>query len=182
MSECVLSGDPECLFSSPCHLSEHQLTYFCGSAPECSLGWSRAALSRARANAERAYAVVGSTADLRASLAVMERALPRFFAGAPGILDRLAPGTAAAGSRPSGRRPVFRANDGSDRKWSSRRRLNATARAELGRRMWAEVEFFQFALQLLERRARQLGVLTETGKRLPKCEQSILCRAFAKWF
>ena len=54
MSDCVLSGDLECQFNPDRRiLKEHQLTFFCGSAPECKVVGSRAALQKAKYNAEK---------------------------------------------------------------------------------------------------------------------------------
>ena len=47
INNCILSGDLECQFNSELKfLKEHQLTYFCGSSPECQIVGSKAALQK----------------------------------------------------------------------------------------------------------------------------------------
>ena len=47
INNCILSGDLECQFNSQLKiLKEHQLTYFCGSSPECQMVGSKAALQK----------------------------------------------------------------------------------------------------------------------------------------
>lgn len=78
LSQCILENDIECDFSSNDYLIEQQLTYFCGSAPECRQVGNYKALQVAKYNAEMHYAVIGITEHLRISLAVLEKYLPRF--------------------------------------------------------------------------------------------------------
>ena len=47
INTCITSGDPECQFNPKSnYLKEHQLTYFCGSSPECKRIGSKAALQK----------------------------------------------------------------------------------------------------------------------------------------
>ena len=47
INNCIISGDLECQFNSELKiLKEHQLTYFCGSSPECQIVGSKAALQK----------------------------------------------------------------------------------------------------------------------------------------
>ena len=47
INTCVTSGDLECQFNPESkYLREHQLTFFCGSSPECMRVGSRAALQK----------------------------------------------------------------------------------------------------------------------------------------
>ena len=45
-----------------------QLTYFCGSAPQCMQVGNEEALKRAKFNLDRHYSVVGIASDLELSL------------------------------------------------------------------------------------------------------------------
>merc|ERR1712029_775182 len=73
----------ECQFNpQSMYLREQQLTFFCGSAPECKVMGSRAALEKAKFNAEKYYSVIGLSEDFQVSLFVMEHYLPRYFLGA----------------------------------------------------------------------------------------------------
>jgi hypothetical protein len=77
LSQCILENDIECDFSND-YLIEQQLTYFCGSAPECRQVGNYKALQVAKYNAEMHYSVIGITEHLRISLAILEKYLPRF--------------------------------------------------------------------------------------------------------
>ena len=49
INKCIISGDPECQFNSDSHyLKEQQLTYFCGSSPECKRVGSKAAFQKGK--------------------------------------------------------------------------------------------------------------------------------------
>ena len=76
LTNCISSNDLECDFDFP-YLVEFQLTYFCGSAPECRRRGHRGALSLAKYNAEKYYAVIGVTEHIRISLAILEKYIPR---------------------------------------------------------------------------------------------------------
>ena len=78
LSQCILTNDPECDFG-PGYLIEQQLTYFCGSAPECRQVGNYKALNLAKYNAEMYYAVIGITEHMRISLAIFEEYFPRYF-------------------------------------------------------------------------------------------------------
>ena len=55
--------------------------YFCGQHDECRVVGSEWALSKAKANVERWYPVVGVLEMFRETLEVLEKRLPRFFRG-----------------------------------------------------------------------------------------------------
>ena len=47
INDCIIQGDAECQFNPDSkYLKEHQLTYFCGSSPECKRVGSKAALQK----------------------------------------------------------------------------------------------------------------------------------------
>ena len=47
INNCIIFGDPECQFNPELNfLKENQLTYFCGSSPECKKVGSKAALQK----------------------------------------------------------------------------------------------------------------------------------------
>ena len=49
INKCIISGDPECQFNSDSnYLKEQQLTYFCGSSPECKRVGSKAAFQKGK--------------------------------------------------------------------------------------------------------------------------------------
>ena len=58
---------------------EQQLTYFCGSAPECRQIGNEKALKLAKYNAEMYYSVIGVTEHMRISLAIFEEYFPRYI-------------------------------------------------------------------------------------------------------
>ena len=78
LSECILTNDPECDFGSD-YLIEQQLTYFCGSAPECRQVGNYKALKLAKYNTEMYYSVIGITEHMRISLATFEEYFPRLI-------------------------------------------------------------------------------------------------------
>jgi len=175
MSQCVLSGDLECQFSGDLrYLKEHQLTFFCGSALECKRVGSRAALQKAKYNAEKYYSVIGVSEDLESSLAVMESYLPKFFKGATQAYQQMSlaaarqkaesAAAAAYGLRHrfgrlhslflGGGGGSFRANSTPNKK-----ELSAEARAVLKANMTLDYEFYEFVTQRLAMQRRSLGVL-----------------------
>ncbi|XP_055609660.1 heparan sulfate 2-O-sulfotransferase pipe [Uranotaenia lowii] len=87
---CVLQGDPECTYAqNAVHegIGDHrrQSLFFCGHEEECLPFNSQGALERAKYAVESQYAVVGVLEDLNTTLAVMERYIPKFFAGAADV-------------------------------------------------------------------------------------------------
>ena len=75
LSECILSRDPECQLNRT-FLTEQQLTYFCGSAPECMQLGNEDALNKY--NAERFYSVIGITERVDVTFMVLQSYLPRY--------------------------------------------------------------------------------------------------------
>ena len=55
--------------------------YFCGQDPECIVVGSREALAKAKRNIELWYPVVGILEDLKTTLMVLEKKLPKYFSG-----------------------------------------------------------------------------------------------------
>ena len=56
-----------------------QISFYCGHEPECDEFGSEAALSIAKRNVEKYFAVVGVLESLDKSLEVLEHYVPRFF-------------------------------------------------------------------------------------------------------
>ena len=56
---------------------------------ECKVVGSRAALEKAKFNAENYYSVIGDVSDLEATLSVLENYLPRYFNGASHIYRQM---------------------------------------------------------------------------------------------
>lgn len=90
LEQCVLQGDAECTFvpGKP-HRWALAVPYFCGHDPRCSLVQATWALERAKENIERSYTVVGVLEDMNATLSLLEKTLPRFFAGAQKVFADL---------------------------------------------------------------------------------------------
>lgn len=88
---CVLEGnDPECTFAEGDRtdgLGDHrrQTVWFCGHDPECRPFNTQDVLERSKHAVETQYAVVGVLEDMKTTLAVFEKYIPRFFAGASEI-------------------------------------------------------------------------------------------------
>ncbi len=110
-------------------------------------------------NADLVYSVVGVASDLKTSLRVMEKVLPRFFQGAEETYQRL------------GGEKEFRKNVSSN---ETAAKLSAEARTELERRLEAEIDFFQFVKKNLREKARRLGIPTKIAD--VSCAGSLLCR------
>ena len=170
LNNCIISGDLECQFNSDLkYLKEHQLTYFCGSSPECKVVGSRAALQKAKYNAEHYYSVIGVSSEIESSLAVMEAYLPKFFQGATHIYSRMGMLYRPVKSRFMRRlmssnlpRPMpFRKNQTPNKK-----EISAKARAILKANMTLEYEFYDFVLQRLRLQKRAIGFLGKLVDRL----------------
>ena len=141
LSECILQQDPECNFSSQ-YFQEQQLTYFCGSAPECRQFGSQKALNVAKSNAELYYSVIGITEHLRISFAVFEKFLPKYFTG----LLRL-----------YGQQQFL--NQANDRVTTNKKPILPEARAILEKNLSKDMEFYDFLLQRLFNQANKCGIL-----------------------
>ncbi len=145
LSSCVLGGDAECQFNPDFAVSvEQQLTYFCGSAPQCLRVGERTALAVAKANLERHYATVGLAEDLPTSFRVMEQLLPRFFAGASRIFARM--------ERSDGQQ--YRRNEGDHKDYYVSNEALAVLRANMS----LELEFYEFSRQRLVQQLTNLGL------------------------
>ncbi len=77
-----MRGDPECRLNKS-YLTEQQLTYFCGSAPECRQLGNSDALNVAKYNAERFYSVIGVTEHINATFFVLQFYLPKWVMAIP---------------------------------------------------------------------------------------------------
>merc|ERR1740130_1622832 len=76
-----------------CHILEHklsnaQLSYFCGTHPDCAVA-GEAALQRARSNIDQDFITVGLVEEFADSIRVLERVLPVYFAGASTVLSTI---------------------------------------------------------------------------------------------
>ena len=56
-----------------------QISFFCGMKPECRIFGSMDALQLAKKNVEMYYAVVGVLEEMKKSLAVFEKFIPKFL-------------------------------------------------------------------------------------------------------
>ena len=178
LSECILSGDLECQFNPETRSRmEQQLTYFCGSSPECQVVGNRAALQKAKYNAEKYYSVIGVVSDLESSLFVMEHYLPRYFKNAKLIYKML--GLANINNKKKSpwksykrllrRRPHVmddirhNAGGGSKKfrknKTRIKQELSPEARAVLEANMTLEYEFYNFVQERLRQQKIKLGIL-----------------------
>lgn len=88
---CVLEGnDPECTFAEgdmTDGIGDHrrQMVWFCGHDKECRPFNTQGALERSIHSVETQYSVVGLLEDMKTTIAVLEKYIPRFFAGASEI-------------------------------------------------------------------------------------------------
>ena len=78
---CVLSGDPECVFVTG-SVRDSSLAYFCGQQKECLEYCTEFVMKKVKENVERFYPVVAVLEHLEDSLKVAEAILPKFFKGA----------------------------------------------------------------------------------------------------
>ena len=140
VSTCILTNDPECEFT-PNYLIEQQLTYFCGSAPECRTLGNYQALNVAKYNAEKYYSVIGITEQMRISLAVLEKYLPKFFSGFLSLYGGL--------------HHFRKAND---KVGSNKQPLNQEAKQKLKECLQLDLDFYHFAMQRLHKQAQLLGI------------------------
>ncbi len=147
-SECVLSGDPECAFdpNNPNFLVEQQLTYFCGSAAECSQVGNWAALQVAKRNVESDYVVVGDSGNLEMTVSVLEALLPRFFKGAVDVFARMAN---AVNDDASANGIEYRRNAN-----PLKRPPTSEAYDVLSKNISAEIEFYEYVVQRLLKQHR----------------------------
>ncbi|OQV24958.1 putative Heparan sulfate 2-O-sulfotransferase pipe [Hypsibius exemplaris] len=82
LENCVRTGkDYDCRLIDGTFI-KNMIAFFCGHDIECSKHNSPNALSRAKQNVEKHFAVVGILEDLDMSLQVLEQTLPAYFAGA----------------------------------------------------------------------------------------------------
>ena len=158
---CVLDPeDFECHYDPGAKLFvEQQLTYFCGSAPECLQVGNKAALQQAKANLERYYSVVGLASDLQMSLLVFEQYLPRFFKGATYVYGQMSAGNGAEYKRNQRAK-----DDGADKKAEvvlKVGRMTLQAEAVLKRNLSLEIDFFAFATRRLIGQGRRLKAVTD---------------------
>ena len=141
LSTCILHNDPECDLSTN-YLIEQQLTYFCGSAPQCRQIGNVQALNQAKYNAEMYYAVIGVTEHFRISLALFEKFLPRYFTGLLRLYGQ--------------QRYVHQAND---KVGTNKQPTTNEARQHLEKKLSLDMEFYDFLLQRLFNQAIKSGVL-----------------------
>ncbi|GFG32926.1 hypothetical protein Cfor_10405, partial [Coptotermes formosanus] len=92
--QCVQSGDPQCTYMTG---QKYDLTipYFCGQEEWCMTLNDQRSLTRAKANVERYFPVVGILEELNATLALLEDRLPYFFRGLQKIYFQDLMGTVA---------------------------------------------------------------------------------------
>ncbi|KAF0314081.1 Heparan sulfate 2-O-sulfotransferase pipe [Amphibalanus amphitrite] len=129
---CYESKDPECNYAEGTSRIGHPTQAFCTYSSECARLGSQAALQEAKRVVEEQYAVVGLLEDWDVSLAVMERLVPRFFAGASDIYrEKLA------------RNRTLRNEN------FYKPKLRAALRQKMVKSFQAEIEFYDFVKQRL---------------------------------
>jgi len=87
---CVLQNNRECNFpEGDAVVRDHrrQSLFLCGHDDECKPFNTKASIERAKFAVENEYAVVGILEDIETSLAVFEKYIPQFFAGATEIYN-----------------------------------------------------------------------------------------------
>ena len=127
---------------STCLLHQHEgcthnlvTKYFCGHAAWCKLGDKRA-LNTAKSNLRNHFAVVGVMEDMQLSVEVMRRILPQFF---------------AVDSQSNLTLPALNKNE-------KEVMLSEDERLEIARTNAADMELYEYALQLLHDQATQCGI------------------------
>ena len=141
LNECLETIDPNCDLNVN-YLTEQQLTYFCGSAPECRTLGSVEALQRAKYNTEKFYSVVGVTEHLRISLLLLEQYLPRYFTGLLKLYGR---------QEFLGKAHV--------RSGTNKKDILPSNRKVLEKKLKMDIEFYEFVLQRLFNQAVKTGIL-----------------------
>ena len=139
LNECLETNDPNCDLNVN-YLTEQQLTYFCGSAPECRTLGSVKALQRAKYNTEKFYSVVGVTEHWRISLLLLEQYLPKYFTGLFKLYGR-----------------QERLGKGHDNK-TYKEDLTPSNRKILEKKLKMDMEFYEFVLQRLFNQAVKTGI------------------------
>jgi len=87
---CVLANNSECNYpEGDTALRDHrrQSIFLCGHDDECNPFNTKDAIERAKFAVENEFAVVGILEDIETSLAVFEKYIPQFFAGATEIYN-----------------------------------------------------------------------------------------------
>lgn len=164
LSQCVMSGDLECQFSRDNrYLKEQQLTFFCGSAPECKVVGSRAALQKAKFNAEKYYSVIGVVSDLESSLSVMEHYLPKYFSGVSQLYKQMGLYNMQRNVGKDSIKLLHSLHTGHPKvqykknETPNKKELSAEARAILAANMTLEYEFYHFVKERLRQQKRSIG-------------------------
>ena len=153
INTCIISGDSECQFNPESkYLKEHQLTYFCGSSPECKHVGSMAALHKAKYNAEMYYSVIGIQNDIQTTLEVLEGYIPLFFKGARKEYNKMGIKQRAD----DGKVTVIRSSEFVNNDTPRKQNLSELARSILLTNMTLEYEFFEFVKLRLNLQARRL--------------------------
>ncbi|XP_037076783.1 heparan sulfate 2-O-sulfotransferase pipe-like [Pollicipes pollicipes] len=136
---CVESGDPECTYLPGTERVGHPMQAFCTSSPQCWSFGSRAALQEAKRVVESEYAVVGLLEDWDTSLTVMEKLVPRFFAGAS-VLYR----EKVAANRTQRNENFYKP------------KLSEAIRQKMTKNFHTEIEFYQFVKRRLYKQYESL--------------------------
>jgi len=88
--ECATTDDSECNYiEGDTSITDYrrQTMFFCGHHEMCKPFNSKTALTQAKFTVESEYSVVGVLEDMEITLAVLEKYIPRFFAGATEIYN-----------------------------------------------------------------------------------------------
>ena len=143
VNDCLTANDPDC-FKYPEHLTEMQLTYFCGSAPECRTLRNKNALQKAKYNAEKYYSVIGILENLPLSWKLLELYLPKYFQNFTSIMTP----PKITNSRAS------REGTLEIRQSTYRNELDPENVRKIEKWLETDLEFYQFVVQRLHNQAK----------------------------
>ncbi|XP_071955019.1 uronyl 2-sulfotransferase-like [Antedon mediterranea] len=140
INECVLRKKFECSRNK----LQYIIPFFCGQSPQCRFQ-DRTPLEIAKKNVERDFIVVGILDELENTFAVLEKMLPRFFAGAVDYMR--APGNTYSRNR-------------SSTMTNYKESPSPEVHAVLMQQMSLEYEFYHFIKERFEQLKSQLGIGT----------------------
>ena len=122
--------------------SNYLARWFCGMDERCKSATGQELLERARVSVARKYAVVGSTARMAESLALMGAVLPSYFGGDPTVLEKNICNKCKANQTSPGGGPKI-----SEKNQRALERINAV-----------DVQLYAFIERFLDARLRACGV------------------------
>ena len=115
-----------------------QLTFFCGSAPECRQSDNRQALNIAKYNSEIYYSVIGLTEKMNSSLSLLEKKLPNYFYN---FLN------------------LYLKNTVNEKMNPKKKSISMRARIKLEKKLQLDMEFYEFVQQRFNNEIKRLNIV-----------------------